>query len=605
MTPKSPEAHAQALDDLLERAKDGTVSPLRLRKRLGGYVPFWLPDALAERIGAVLGEALPREPARVGEALGVLAIGQEGHVVRLQAFIESTPTGERYPRDHALFSPGTVDSLHQAVAAVARLYPYPWVADPERDVRFECLDLHGRPLRLADPIRGGSLAVAALVATWSALCREAPARTVFTGALGLPPRGRPMTPVIEVEKVDIKRRAAASVGCSLVAPGDVDCARDAITEAFGEDTWTTACRPPRFDPRLALELTDLAYVRNGDGSSWRTLAQRFARLQDAGLDEAARIRAAARYGACLTHSYDYTGAIPVLEQALAWSKEHPDAIDAAIEVVTATHLGVAYRDAYRLREAETVLREAIALAHRTRSVVERVNAESTLGQLLVACGELEEGLALVRATRDFYVERRSFECPRNHTYLVTALVRSGDWAAARAEYDEGCVDNVKLAEPHQRVNNRAYLDLAYLDGQLRRLRAEGDRDAWRALDDDITTALKNFGGRHWPGEGLRRIAGAVKLRLEPERRTERATALLDEAASSSGLMAWQLALGALEVVHVAADLDEARAWVDRALGHLPDGAEAWHAQRLDAIRRAGDLRALQDAVGALVAAAQY
>jgi len=606
----------------------------RLRHGLRGRLPLWMPEATAGLVRRHLPDVRARS-LPPGQAIGVIVLPDgTARLVLVHAWIESAPSGAPHKLRRELLSAQSADAIRRAVSAVSRIYPYPWVADPERDVRFDFAALDGGPVEPGTPIHGGSLALAALVATWSALAGQAPRLAVWTGALGLPPReGRPRTPVLEVGEVPVKRAEAAAAGLPFVRPEPseehgtpssspagpnettVATAWDAIVDAFGKKAAENAAKPPRFDPHLALEFTDLAYLRNGDGSSWNTLAGRFQRLAEAVSQPELRARAKARYGACLTHLGRYEEAVPELEAALAFAREaDPRSIDVEVEVVTLTHLAVALRDAYRFEEAEARLREAIDLGTQHRCTVPTINAESTLGQLLVATGDGQRGLELVRRARDFYVGRHSFESPRNHTYTVAALVRVGDWPGALDEYHAGCQHNRAWAEPAQRCNNRAYLDLAILDGRLRRLRrpdAPGPADdSWTRLHADAVAAVRAYGRPVWPGPGLRRVERAARLRAKPEAVSSilaETTADADELRGEWGDVqsAWQVGMVLLEAVLVADDLEVARQRANDGLAYVPDAARDWHRERSDAIRSAPDLSALRRAADALLSAAQY
>ncbi len=621
MIPGAAELQAELVAQLLAPAEGPESLPHRqraLRARLdrqAAALPAWV-GPLRPRLEAALGAPLPADPP-VGEALGVVVVGEQGRLVRVRAHLEATPGPDPLPAPPGL-SAEALDALHRAVGAVAALYPVPWFADPARDLRFEVLDLRGAPLTLPAPVVGGSLGAAGLLAVWSALVGQPPAPgRCATGALGLPPRGgRPCTPLLEVGDLGPKAAEAAAAGLELLQPGpDLPDAAALVARAFPAHGPGAAGLPdpPRFDPGLALELTELAYLRNGDGASWATLAARYQRLA-AALPAPRAALARARAGACLCHQGRAAESIPLLQAALAACRADTEGTDAGVEIVTATHLAVSLRDLGRFAEAEARLREAIALGRAARRPVDRVNAESTLGQLLVAIGRVEEGLPLVRAARDFYVGRGAHDCPRNHTYLVTALGRAGRFGEAEEEWAAGVASNARFAEPSQRRNNRAYLDLARLDGRLRGMRdgaLPADPPAWDRLLTDAEEAHRAAGvgpeGQGpWPAAGLARVRAAAQLRVSPHLAPQlwagAGRAAAQAAAWGDPESAWQLSAMALEAALVG--VPEADGWVEaaaaRALatsgGHLRPWVEAWRAA-------AGPGRAA--ALRAWLAAGQY
>jgi hypothetical protein len=612
-------------------AATGRQAKAKLRA-LGGHlssgIPRWVPAPLTHRLHALIPE-LPAEPGRVGEALGVVVLQdrQAASLVRVRVHIEQAPRATRQPPPAGV-SAQTLDAMYGAVLTVARLYPVHWAVDPMRDVRFEVRGLDRAPLDLSAPIRGGSLALATLVATWSRLAERAPCYAVWTGALGMQPTGgRPHTPVLEVGEIPAKRGEARQSRGTFVVPaacaeaaGDgaetVSSAQDAIVRAFGPGWFQDAHPPPRYDAGVALEHLDQAYRRNGSGSSWATIEARFSRFeaQKTGLSVEQRVLALARSGACYSHMGAIEPAITRLQEARALAKmADPTRLDAGIEVLTLTHLCVVLRDQYRFTEAERAAREAVALGRSTRHTVDTINAESTLGQLLVVTDRVAEGIKLVQGARDYYVGRHSYESPRNHTYMVTALARARRYDDAEREYRLGCDHNLRWAEAAQVPNNQAYLDLAWLDARLRRLRAavESD-DTWEALHRDATASIEAFGGNWWPGPGLLRVRDAAALRVTPDQRDAVVTRVQQriqgalEGPYPDELMAWQHALVLLEAARVAGDDRASRDLAQRAIQHAPPtAAQGWFQGHIAAVEAAVQPSDFVDALDRLIEAEPY
>ena len=234
-------------------------------------------------------------------------------------------------------------------------------------------------------------------------------------------------------------------------------------------------------------------------------------------------------------------------------------VEGAEEVIALTHLANAYRDQYRFEEARSAASCAVECANTLRLHRDGINAKSTLGQILVASGRASEGLPLVKAARDFYDTRRASECPRNHTYLVEALLRTGDLKEALREHQLGLEHNQQRGDPQGRRFNRLYLDYALLNGQLRLLRHDPDASVgrWNALYAETLRALDGFEqpwkDSPWPLPALRRVRDAAALRTVAP--ADQADILIDvrhrmEVFREQPLFAWHGGMLLLEAATV-------------------------------------------------------
>lgn len=305
-----------------------------------------------------------------------------------------------------------------------------------------------------------------------------------------------------------------------------------------------------------------------------------------------------------------------------------DELPGDVEVRTRTHRGVCLRDLWRFEEACEELERAEALARELRLPRERVNARSSHAQALVGAGRPGDAVAFAREARDFYDARHSYECARNHTYLVDALARSGDLAAATEEHALGCAHNLARAERAQVADNRAFLDYALLAGRwdwLRlweqpRTRPGTGPDRAEDLHADLVAALER-GSTRWPGPGLVVVERAVRLQVlgpaeapvvkrEVEEDLARTFALASRTRRELRLLVWVQARGFLELA-VALAMEaptEALALARRAWGLAPPEARRWHGgawARIESAGATGDGDALRRGIHALLRARNH
>lgn len=606
MTAPSVAELVARVDALIDEAERFGHLPARraLEELVGGgaSVPtVWLPVDRLPRLRAV--GVPPRGDALgPGEVLVVVSLGADGARLGLLRVVPVDTDRTTDPAERVLpacLGATAVEALWEGTSIATRLYPHRWPLDPRRDLDVELLDLAGAPFDVDVPVRGPSLGLAAGVATWSMLADRPPAvAAVVTGALSeRDPISR--CRALGVGRMREKWAEASSTRALFVAP-DVNL-RELASPAAGRlqgvlslagtleavfgPSWCDldALRePPHFDPHLAVELLNQAYLLNGDGLLWSELGDRFERLaRDPRLSADGRARAWARVGACRSHLGQTDRAIPALAEALRGIEQAgAAAIEGQTEVVARTHQANALRSVGRLADAVEYARSAWSLAERLRLLEHGVNARSTLGQVLVAAGRPWDGLPHLEAARDFRVERRSREAPRNHAYVVEALGRLGRPEDAGAEYRLGCRNNDSWGDPAQRRRNRAFLDYAWLSAQLRCLWGFDEQQGWPELEREASAALA--GARPgWPAVGIRRVLDSARARLAPD--VAALTALVAEARErvaglTSPLLAWQASMPLLEAEVVLLRRDWTcpageGAWLAEALDRIPAGCE--------------------------------
>lgn len=565
--------------------------------------PWWVPADTRSALEG-LGIPIPDISSPAGRALGVIALPTgDARLVWVDAALHEGDDTPSHAAPKAL-SAEAAESVWYGARIAVRLYPYHWPLAPREDLRFRLLDLQGVPVDTVEPIRGQSLGLTGLVATWSLLSgRPAREPLVFTGALGYADRLRE-APIVEVEDLPAKREETARAGGRFVRPWERDVpalppdepvrtVAEALTAAFGPrwDAPKQCRRPPHFDAALALESLDLAYRRNGDGLRWSELGERFEALcADGTLPQPQKALALARAGACWTHVNDVPRALRSLEEALAIVESAgPNAVEGETELRVRTHLANAYRSEYRFAEAEAMARTSVSLGESLRLHRDAIKARSTLGQIFVVVGRTEAGLRYVAFARDFFDASRSPECVRSHTYVVQALARAGRLEEARREHALGLEHIAARSEPQHRRSDRAYLDYALLDGELRGLRRQPVDSGWVALAEAASRALEGLAAP-WPRLGLQRVHDAAALRLargdsSRERVLDRARRDADRWCERP-ILAWHAALVLVEAALVelerSGDERMARTYLAEALARFPGAhARSFFAPHLD------------------------
>lgn len=596
-----------------------------LRQHLGGALPSWLTGARRERIASLLPD-LTEEAPLPGEAFGLVASNDgRAQLVRLRVSLAAVPDRQRLTRPSAL-SAEAVDAIEHAAFEAVRQYPHPFSLDPARQLEVRVLDLWGRPLDVPSPIQGGSLAAAAAVAVWSALTGRPASPRPYTGTLSRIAPGR----LVGVSEIASKSREAASGGLTLVLPAgqashaqpgapveEAGSLQEVLGRAFGEG-WNDPrrCPPPSgYDPLRALEVLDAVYREGGHGLDWSDVAARFEALAARPeLPAESRIHALARAGACWTHEDDPRSIERIQEALRLLHAEPAELISGQVEVLTHTHHAVALRDRFELEAALAEATHASELARRLRLPVDEANALSTLGQIHAAAGRLEAGLDGVRAGRDFHCSRHSFECPRNHTYVVDVLGRLGRLDEAAEEHRAGVAHNDARAPVDARTGNRAYLDYALLRGRLQALRRGRPHVDAAAFASDAEAALARADAgdlwEGWPRVGLTYLVDAARVRQlgAPELEDLLEATRARVRGRDHRLIAWLdsrvLADGALALVALGEEA-AARRWAETWTELVPAAARPLFAQHLASIGRARDGEALAAAVLSLLEAEAY
>ncbi len=500
----------------------------RLEKALGPAPRWALPVALreaAERLGA----CLPRAELGVGEALGVIVIprgagSSVAEVVRLRVRRSAQDASAPSWITRDLFSPATQAGLIQAMHQAMRLYPAVILDVPGEDLVLEILDAEGEPLtfdpEVAEPnagIEGHSLELSAALATWSYLAGK-PLRGDVVASAEMP--GGDLGQLCIPGFLGGKRDAVLAIGARFMTgrsrrPGGEEgilfCPTlgDAVREAFpGQPRWNdpAAWRAPDTVPwQVALHRLDGEYrARPGHATGW--LAPAFETLL-AAMPEGCpgRPLAIARAAACHTHRGEPGRAYRLLRDLLDGFDLAQ--MDGADEAQARIHLAVVLEDLYRFDEAAQAARDALEAATAIRSHEKRFEARSTLGRILVAAGEVDEGIEhLQTCVRQRDAEQHP-ECPRAHNYLVDALFRAGRFEEAERE--------ANLAEEHnrlrpqtrrQREGNDLYLAYIYGNGRLRRFRRD---PAGASLPHAGVLERRAGESPRWPDLGLRRLARAI------------------------------------------------------------------------------------------------
>ena len=579
-------------------------------------IPHWVSPSMRAELGQL---GLRPVPAAVGTALGVITRGAEAQLLQVEVRRRESAGIQEFPTPLSLSAESAM-SLWAGAHAALQLYPDALPIEPRLELEFRLYELGGQELSTVEPIIGGSLALAALVAAWSCLCGRPPREgVVYTGAL----EGDVVAGVADVAQ---KHAEALAAGFSLVLPltnakelrvdegsRPVMDAGEVLAEAFGPD-WAapTRCpRPTQGDALLAYERLDLLRRNNVDARRWPELAARFESFSTSqALPRAKRLRALACAVSCLTHC-DRLAGTTLARLKAELELLGPEELDSMDEVEARTHLASAYRDAYLFDDAIQEAEKAWTLARNLRLHGEAAKARSSLGQILAASGRHEEGLGHVQVACKFFEERGSSECPRNHTYVVDALCRMGQVEEAKEEYLRGLNHNEERNPLAQQKMNRAFLDYALLNGRLRRLRVQAAPADWESLRADSLRALEGVQG-DWPRTGLERVHAAAALRCveDPSERERLLCAAAERtcARREQPLLRWQSGMVMLEAslaeLERGGDSAAAVSWARAGLRVLP-GRRARRFLRAGRVLRARSAQEVREAVSSILEAEQY
>jgi tetratricopeptide (TPR) repeat protein len=600
-----------------------TIIKLQVHEVIPHGIPFWTPPSLREPLQSW---GIVPQAGVLGQALGVVMWNQRAILVAVTVSIEHNDSLQEVPLPTCL-SAGSAASLRDAAQVALAHYPHVRSLDISRQLRFRLLDLSGEPLDLPEKIiEGSSLGLAAAVATWSTLAQApVPPELVFTGALeALLPGGE--TRVGRVGQVLAKLQGVAAAGARLVfptanlaevelAPGSVavGSVAEAFARAFGPD-WTSlpVCQPPPAHDVLAdLEWLNLLYKRHPDPARYPELAKRFEDLAGSpALPIARRPLAVSRAVACWTQC-DRLSPVGLEQLRNIVERLDPDEVDGADEVTARTRLAMAYRSLYRFEDARIQAEKAWRLGQDLRIHDEKVKARSSLGQILVAMGRVEEGLPHVRAALEHFERYSSPVCSRNHCYHIDALSRLGRFDEVEREYEHALQHCETRVEERARRRQRAFLDYARLNARLRLQRVTPFPHArWELLHEEARRALEGLDSE-WPRLGLERIRDAAALRLHS--RMEAREAMLSRAvgrysASQSRLLAWQCGLvfleAALSELERGGELPRAQGWARAGLRAVPF-RRAWKFLGAGRALRAGSPSDLKKALLFIVEAEQY
>ena len=560
-----------------------TPASADLRDAIGQeHPPFWLPKRLSDRLAALGGPKRDAE-TRPGSIPVVVERNGEGYLLWLSVR-DVTRGGPITPRPEApppgCLSKESFGALHRGAWVAACMYPFHWPLDPENDLEFHVTDLLGDRLELELPLVGESFGLACALATWS-LRSETPVPTgwVVTGALGYDDRASE-TELATVSGFPGKGEEVKLAAARMLAPWrnrrDIDevprgvavrTVGDAFDAVFGED-WADPerCpRPPRFDPLIAFVACDIDFRRQGVGRRWRDLAQAFGALaDDPALTKDYRALAGGRAGICWMRVGDPDKAeerFSAAERLLAGLPDNE--LDAAVEVQIRVHRANVLRGLHRFDEACVEAERAVAVATDCRLVVRGLEARAELGQAYVALGRFDEGIDLLRETRDRYDRRRTQDCVRLHTALIEAYGHAGELADARRESEQGHAHNELFAEPKVASLNAAHLERALLAAELRIDRlSDLPADIWRERCRRAANALSGL-GQVAPRPALERLRDVAQLRSDSEGAHQEVVELARsrrEGRQDRPLAAWHDTLVLIEAATIHPDTAD-EAWL--------------------------------------------
>ena len=343
----------------------------------------------------------------------------------------------------------------------------------------------------------------------------------------------------------------------------------------------------------------VADYRSGhDRRPWALKARRFEVLAAAlPSDEANarfRCRCLAFQASCLLHQGETALAEPLLDEARDLFDRFRVTADASFLPWVLDRLAMEQLDVYDVERARETAAEALERAERGGLDFERLSKlHGTLGQILLAAGDLPGALDQLQAALDGIHRVRPDQCVRNHTYLVRALGVAGQPDAAHAQHREA-TEHLQRVPEDNRLTHQAYLAYAMAGVMLRQGEPRQAADLLLALPLSALLPLGPIAAR------IHKLLVRASLELGQQDRAQKhhqavyrwlgeapsarlrwlgATADLELAAGLMGTRNSELGARNGEVCAVA----EQRARVEAALGCVPRYAGAQ--QRFGAVAR--------------------
>ena len=353
-------------------------------------------------------------------------------------------------------------------------------------------------------VAGGSLGAAAALAffsLWTGV--EVPATTAVIAAVepGDGGRGRlretdeaALAKKVEAlvrERPHLRRIVLPRSQVFVVPPGlrwrlvPADTLAELLRAALGPSYEDCITAPTGINLYNEVDRAQADYRSGHDRRSWALKARRFEVLRAAlPADEANarfRCRCLAFQASCHLHQGETALAEPLLDEARALFDRFRVTADDSFLPWVLDRLAMAQLDVYDVERAARTAAEAMDRAVECRLSLEfRAKLHGTLGQILLAHGDLPGAADELQAALDGIHRTKPDECVRNHTYLVRAHGAAGERHRARAQFDEAQAHLNRSPEDY-RLTHRAYLGYAMAGVHLSAGQAQEAADLLLAL----------------------------------------------------------------------------------------------------------------------------
>lgn len=494
-----------------------------------------------------------------GCAIGVVATEGEARLV----LVEVAWTHSDQPPS-ATLQGNASRAIHRAIELAGWHYPHPRTLLPGDHIRFAVVDLDGVPPSI--PIDGGSLGLAAFLATWSLLAQSpCPNGWVYTGQMELDHARGPL--VGDVSHLDAKSAEVDRAGLRLRTVEGTESVDGILQEIWGPN-WRAPERWPRprgYHAETALKRLDLDYQRGALHQRPDYAALRFAHLADTVEHPNEQVLALSRAGMCWDRAQRSENALSALSRAIELAEEHHGVVESDVQVSCRLSSAVSAMKAYRFHDAEHLCRRALEDAQRWQLVKLGGHLRATLAQVLFVTDRAQEAIEQLNQTRHGSRMARD-------AYRIRALARAQDWDEADRLGRDAVARILERSRAEQQHQDLAYLQHARLDCLLRRGRRAPASIDWVALADDAERAVSLVRGR--PRHALRRIGYAAGLRTGAIDHSVLERQILAELPGQHAEAGFRTALTLLEIA-VLRPTDAHR------LGNIVwdhihnDGAKAW------------------------------
>ena len=425
--------------------------------------------------------ALPPPAGEVGAVTCALVTAQAPHQALVRRLrIRRTPEHLDGTCFSASFEPAMHGALLDACKVMQDHLQRRWFTVPlEVQTRHRFLLEQGPPVVVAGHSLGAAAALA-FFSLWTGV--EVPATTAVIASVepGVSGRGqlRQTDAVALAKKVEALVRERPHLR-RVVVPrsqlaGVPHRLRSRLVPADTLEELLGAALGPGYEARITVpaginlynevQRAEADYRSGHDRRPWALKARRFELLCAAlPADEANarfRCRCLAFQASCLLHQGETALAEPLLDEARSLYDRFNDTADWSFLPWVLDRMAMGQLDVYDVDRAAQTAAGAMELALDCRLNLEIIaKLHGTLGQILLAQGDLSGALEQLQAALDGIHRTKPDECVRNHTYLVRAHGAAGDVGRAQAQF-EVAQNHLAQVPQDSRLTHQAYLSYA-------------------------------------------------------------------------------------------------------------------------------------------------